>query len=206
LFQIYFSPCKQPAVFTLMFFLIGSMNAEAMGSKPLPEKANNVILFIGDGMGPSLLSATRFQFKGKDGQLTLDQFPRLAKVKTYPKDYYITDSAAAGTAMAGGQKVHRGVIGQDSTASPKKYGAFTFGKDQPGNPLKSILELAHENGKKVGVVTTTEIYHATPAAFYAHQNDRSKHLEILDDLAVSPVDIALGGGAEKVNLKKRGLI
>jgi alkaline phosphatase len=79
--------------------------------------AKNAILFIGDGFGPSVVNATRVHFYGKAGQLHLDKFPHTARVKTYAVGDIVTDSAAAGTAMASGVKTLNGVIGKDAKYS-----------------------------------------------------------------------------------------
>ncbi len=149
------------------------------------EKAKNVILFIGDGMGPTVLTATRLQFLGPGGQLEVDQFPHLAKVRTYSLNDYVTDSAAGATAMASGMKVNNGVIG------PWKH--------QNGNPQKpilgtTILEMASKAGMATGLVTTVESFHATPASFYARNKSRKQYEEIVNSMFKSSADVILGGG------------
>ena len=124
-------------------------------------KVKNVILFIGDGMGPAVVTATRIQYKGKDGSLNMDKLPYTAKVKTYSNGYLVTDSAAAATAMATGNKVESGVLGRDATSSPPKYGGFKIGKNIQGKPVTNLVELASKKGLGTGVVSNNHIFHAT---------------------------------------------
>ena len=87
--------------------------------------------------------------------------------------------------MATGHKTNNGVISQDSTAVTKK---------KNGKNLTTIAELAKKAGMSAGVVSTTRITHATPAAFYSHVNDRDNEAEIANQLVTSGVDVVLGGG------------
>ena len=173
---------------------------------PAWGSVQNVVLFIGDGMGPAVITATRNHFVGKKENLHVDRFPYTAKVKTYSQGYQVTDSAASGTAMATGVKVENGVVGRGPKASPPKTDGFPVGKDRQGKAIKNILELAAEKGKRVGVVTSSHIFHATPSAFYAHSNYRNNFEKIMDDLAVSPIHILYGGGFDRISphLKKFG--
>jgi alkaline phosphatase len=89
--------------------------------------------------------------------------------------------------MATGYKTNNGVISQDSTAITKK---------KNGRNLTTILEQAEKAGMSTGVVSTTRITHATPAAFYSHVNDRDNEAEIANQLVSSGLDVALGGGSK----------
>jgi alkaline phosphatase len=168
-------------------------------------KVKNVILFIGDGMGPSTITAARVQFKGKEGDLNLDKFPYHAKVKTYNKGYIVTDSASAATAMATGNKVEGGVVGQSPEASPPKYGGFLLGKNIEGKPVSNLVELAAAKNYTTAVVTNNHVFHATPAAFIAHSNDRNNFEAIAKSFAKSPVDLLFGGGQDKLAPYKESL-
>ncbi|MEK7795266.1 MAG: alkaline phosphatase [Candidatus Hydrogenedentota bacterium] len=145
-------------------------------------EAKSAILFIGDGMGLAQVTAGRiYQKNARDGKLALDEFEEIAIIRDYAANFMVTDSAAAGTALAAGHKTNNGMLGQlpDGTSVP------------------SVLEMAKKAGKSVGVVTTTTITHATPAAFYAHVGSRAREDEIAAQLIESGnVDIALGGGRE----------
>ena len=157
------------------------------------SSVKNVILFIGDGMGPSVISAARVEHLGKNKKLHLDSFKNLAKVKTYSKDSPVTDSAASATAMATGFKtVNRALsVSVANKKVIKKY--------------ETILELASKNNKYVGLVTTSHILHATPAAFFSHVAHRDMHDEIAMDLYKSPVDLVLGGGKKLISPHKKTL-
>jgi alkaline phosphatase len=153
--------------------------------------AQNVILLIGDGMGHSQVTAARMEKASwnlteyASTDLFMDKMDYCGYVTTYSSNSFVTDSAPAATAMATGQKTDNGVISQDSTATTKVM---------DGKNLTTILELAEEKGLSTGLVTTTRITHATPAAFYAHVNDRDNEAEIANQLIQSGVEVALGGG------------
>lgn len=174
-------------------FLIGLRGAAHLALLAIPllaiapasradESAKNAILFIGDGMGFSQVSAGRI-YKGgaAGGKLALDAFPQTAFVRTWCANRMVTDSAAAGTAMACAIKTNAGFLG----ITPD------------GKPVDSILKLAKAQGKSIGLVTTTTVTHATPAAFYANISDRGSEAEIADQLlAYGQIDLVIGGGRE----------
>ncbi|MEI6093645.1 MAG: alkaline phosphatase, partial [bacterium] len=148
-------------VFLIAIFTL-SINAQDS------QKAKYVFLFIGDGMGLVHINATeayRAALKDKIGidKLNFTKFPNLAVATTYAADRYITDSAAAGTALATGNKTAVETISMDYTRTKK---------------LKSIAQMAKEKGMKVGIITTVNMNDATPAVFYAHQPERSMLKEI----------------------------
>ncbi|KAH9513406.1 hypothetical protein Btru_032941, partial [Bulinus truncatus] len=138
--------------------------------KPNYKQAKNLILMVGDGMGLSTITAGRIyqgQKKGQSGEenkLRFEEFPYLALSKTYNVDRQVPDSAATAVAMVTGVKVNYGTLGVGVDVP--------FGKDctnmTENNKLKTVLDYALEEGKSVGIVTTTRITHATPAAAYAH--------------------------------------
>jgi alkaline phosphatase len=138
------------------------------------ELPKNIIVFIGDGMGVSQLSAA----KHTQPKLNMERFSITGLVNTAAADNLITDSAAGGTAMATGEKTYNGAI----SYSPK------------GDTLKTIFEYAEELGKKTGLVATSTITHATPAVFASHVDDRAKQDEIARQLTHSGTDVMIGGG------------
>ncbi|WP_026679537.1 alkaline phosphatase [Fictibacillus gelatini] len=145
-----------------------------------PEKAKNVILFVGDGMGAAHREAIRLATVGQKGKLAMDDMPYAGIVHTSSTSA-VTDSAAAATAMATGVKTYNGAIGVD----PNK------------KSVKTILEMAHDAGKSTGLVTTSQITDATPAAFGAHVTDRKKQSDIAKQyIEKSKVDVLLGGGED----------
>ena len=143
-------------------------------SKPL-KPIKNVILMIGDGMGLAQLSSGLLANKGV---LNMGSFEHYGFLMTQPADDFTTDSAAGGTAMATGVKTNNRYIGMD---------------DQ-GQPVESILVLAHNNNLKTGIVTTDNLTGATPSAFYAHQIERDLSRNIVDDFTKSTVDLFIGNG------------
>ncbi|XP_053490693.1 intestinal-type alkaline phosphatase [Ictalurus furcatus] len=144
----------------------------ALSLKPNVHRAKNLILFLGDGMGVSTVTAARIlkgQLAGKNGEetlLTMDMFPHLALSKTYNVNQQMPDSAATATAYLCGVKANYGTMGLSATA---RRGQCSTTR---GNEVKSVLHRARAAGKSVGVVTTTRVQHASPGANYAHTADR----------------------------------
>jgi alkaline phosphatase len=168
--------------------------AEADVSLGAPSaKARNVIFFVGDGMGVSTVTATRIFSVGVAGQLQLDQFPFTALSRTYSEDSITADSAPTMTAMITGQNTNSSVLSLDATTEP-----LDFNHDGDGAKLPTLIELAKAAGKKVGVLSTARITHATPAACYAHINNRDNENAIA--LQPLPTDAtyntALGSGLD----------
>lgn len=164
-------------------------------------RARNVIIFVGDGMGVSTVGATRVYSVGVDGQLVLDRMPHSALSRTADADHITPDSASTMTAMMTGESTNSGVLGLDRTT---EFGDFNH--DGDGARSATLLELAKQRGMKAGVVSTARITHATPAACYAHINNRDDERAIaLQALPTDPtynkalgtgVDLLLGGGRQ----------
>ena len=141
-------------------------------------EATNVIFFLGDGMGPTTVTASRIYKYGETGKLTMETLPRTARIKTYSNDAQTTDSAPSMAAYMTGVKMNNEVISM--SADTKAYATtldsskYVSGSDSTcpasgnGTSVPTLLELAKAAGKGTGAVTTTEITHATPAATYAH--------------------------------------
>ncbi len=190
---------------------VSSLQAEI----PLAPPAKNVILFIGDGMGVSTVTAIRIldgQRKGMPGEenvLSFEQFEHVALSKTYQVNLQVGESAGTATAMMTGEKTNAGFIGINRDAIRGDCASTS------GNHLPSILELVESTGKSTGVVSTTRLTHATPASTYAHvperdwENDRNLTVEarqngcsdIASQLIEFPygdgIEVALGGGRIK---------
>ncbi len=146
----------------------------------LPDsEVRNVIFCIGDGMGFNHVALTR-HYAEPTRTLWMELLPVKGQVTTRSANDDVTDSAAAGTAMACGIKTDNGMIGM----SPDKV-AYT-----------SILELLDRKGWRTGLVATSEISHATPASFAAHVDSRNKQKDIAVQLQESQVDVLLGGGGK----------
>ncbi len=145
-----------------------------------PDRAvRGVVLFIGDGMGLAQLAAARAALLGPDGRFAIERLPVTGLVATHPAQGLVTKSDAAATALASGHKTLNGRVGA--------------GAD--GRPLRSIVESARDHGLATALVTTTEIVDATPAAFGAHNAERSARQDIAAQLLAARIDVLLGGGA-----------
>jgi alkaline phosphatase len=179
---------------------------------PSRERARNLILFLGDGMGVSTVTAARIlegQLRGEPGEensLSFERLPQLALVKTYNTDQQTADSAGTMTAIVTGSKTRAGVLGIDERAARGDHTAVA------GHRLVSLFQLAEERGLATGVVTTTRVTHATPAACFAHAPEREWESDLdlpeaaraagFPDIARQLVefphgdglDVALGGG------------
>ncbi|MBX9564286.1 alkaline phosphatase [Aeromonas hydrophila] len=189
----------------LLAALGGAAQAQAADAK-------NVILFIGDGMGPTVLTATRLYKVGEEGNLEMMKLARSARIKTFSNDAQTTDSAPSMAAYTTGVKMNNEVIAMSSDTK-----AVAPGKDANGNkgvnnctsdngkPVPTLLELAKAAGKSVGAVTTTELTHATPAATYSHICHRDAAYAIaaqavpggagFNQALGDGVDVLMGGGA-----------
>ena len=148
------------------------------------SKPNNIILVIGDGTGINQISALEFY---KEGDVFYDNFPVVGLSKTSSMSL-ITDSAAAGTAMACGQKTFNKAIGVDTL----------------NNPIPNVTHFMAQMGKSNGIITTSTLTHATPASFYAHHPDRNDHEIIAAFLPQSDIDFFAGPGLKYFNNRKDG--
>ncbi len=171
-------------------------------------KAKNVILFIGDGMGVSTVTAARIYAGQKNGQsgeeyvLPFEKFDNVALVKTYNTDAQVPDSAGTASAMHTGAKTRIGMIG---VAPEAAHGDCASSLE---HRQETLGELAKREGMAVGIVSTARLTHATPASVYAHVPDRDWEadaaipegqrgkgcLDIARQLIGSGFDVALGGG------------
>ncbi len=137
--------------------------------------AKNVILLIGDGMGLAQISAALYS---QDGPLALERFPITGAHKPYASNDLITDSAAGATAFSAGVKTYNGAVGVDTDSMP----------------VTTILEEAEERGLATGLVATSSITHATPAAFIAHVKSRKQMEDIALFFLETEIDLFVGGG------------
>lgn len=146
-------------------------------------QAKYVFYFIGDGMGVNQVNGTEMYLAEQEGRigvkpLLFTTFPVASVATTFSATNSVTDSSAAGTALATGEKTYNGAIGMDDEK----------------NVLQTVAEKAKKAGKKVGITTSVSVDHATPAAFYAHQPNRSMYYEIALDLPKAGFDFHAGGG------------
>jgi alkaline phosphatase len=153
------------------------------------RRAKNVILFIGDAGGIPTLNAASLHAHDAPQKLFIQSMPNVALMDTSAANAWVTDSAAGMTAIVTGRKTNNGVISQSEAAVRGK---------QDGEVLKTILEYAEEKGLSTGVLSNMHVTDATPAACYAHSNDRGKRGEIFAQV-LSPrfgdgIDLIIGPG------------
>lgn len=158
-----------------------------------PARARNVILFLADAAGVPTLSAASLMAYGEPLRLHIQQWPHLGLSETSPVDEFVSDSANGMSAIVTGVKTRNGVISQGPDAVRGRT---------DGTPTKTLLEYAEQRGLLTGVITNMAITDATPAANYAHSNDRSKWGEIFPQ-AFAPrfgdgVDVLFGAGREEI--------
>jgi alkaline phosphatase len=168
--------------------------------------ARSAILFVGDGMGISTVTAARIlegQLRGEPGEenlLAFERLPHVALIKTYNVDQQVPDSAGTMTAMVTGAKTRAGVLSVDASVPRGDHAAVE------GHRLTTLLERAEQRGLSTGVVTTTTITHATPAAAFAHSPERDWEVDAelppaaraadFPDLARQLVEFDAGDGLE----------
>ncbi len=144
-----------------------------------------IFLFIGDGMSlPQRQLAEEFSRLQYGKGLAINSFPVTAVTRTCSGNSLVTDSAASATAIACGEKTANRRVGLDASAKRKLESSAVFAKKQ---------------GRKVGIVSSVTIIHATPAGFYAHQPDRNMYYEIGQELVASGFDYFGGGGCAGFN-------
>ncbi|MBY7144620.1 alkaline phosphatase [Virgibacillus sp. NKC19-3] len=153
---------------------VGSGQPSEPGNDNENQKVKNIIYMIPDGFNADY--ATNYRLY-KEEDVVWDEHMK-GMYTTHSADSSITDSAAAGTAMATGYKTNNGVIGLD----PEE------------RELETILEASQESGMAAGLVATSTITHATPASFASHVKDRNNETAIAPQLLENEVDVLLGGG------------
>jgi len=187
---------------------LSAMSAFAAG------EATNVIFFLGDGMGPTTVTASRIYKYGEAGKLGMEALTRTARIKTYSNDAQTTDSAPSMAAYMTGVKMNNEVLSM--SADTKAYngttpyvastGDSTCPATGNGTAVPTLLELSRAAGKAVGAVTTTRVTHATPAATYSHICHRDGENDIAAQFVPGSgkfnpalgagVDVLLGGGSK----------
>ncbi|MFH1120358.1 MAG: alkaline phosphatase [Bacteroidota bacterium] len=166
--------------------IIDAQNRKSASIGDNSVNPKNIILLIGDGMGLSQMYAA---YTTTRDNLNMTRCPNIALVKTFSEGDYITDSAAAGTAIATGYKTTNGMLGM----LPDK------------TRVTSILKLAEESGLATGLVATSAITHATPAAFISCVEDRNMYEEIAKQFLYTDIDVFIGGGYDNFSKRADGL-
>ncbi len=158
--------------------------AKAEGYFNQKGAAKRIILFVGDGMGVGAISGTQYLANEKLNMLSM---PELGWMSTHSHEFVTTDSAASASALASGRKTHfNGVSVVPGTEKREE--------EDPQNHLESFFDIAKTQGMGRGIVATTRVVHATPAAFYAHRKTRKSYEEIAEDLVSADLDVVLGSG------------
>lgn len=171
--------------FLLLFLAVFALVPSYAGDKaPKNEKVKNVILIIGDGMGFG--ASFSWMIDCNYAPTCFDRAQFVGVSKTYSANSRVTDSAASGTAMATGHKTNNSMLGMlpDGTKVP------------------TIAELAKEKGLSTGIVVTSYVLDATPAAFFSHVENRGDRKGIEEDLLEMRPDILVGGGRKYFTEKK----
>ena len=146
--------------------------------KFLVPKPFGIILFVGEGLVSSKLTAARLYDGGADRRLNIQSLPHLALLSTHGADFAVPDAASAASALACGMKVNER--------------ALSIAPD--GRSLPTLLELARQQGRAAGLVTNGSLTDPTPAAFYAHDTDARNHDAAAAQLVDAGLDVVLGGG------------
>ena len=192
-------------------------------TSPVASAPKNVLFFLGDGMGLTTMTAARIYQGGEESELTVDTLPETAFVKTFSRNAQVTDSAPSMSAYMTGVKMNNEVIAMTSETSaydPATLNDFVSGADSTcpasgnGKAVATLLEIAKSNGLATGVVTTTRITHATPAATYAHICHRDGENNIAAQMVPGGpgyngalgdgVDVVFGGGLRHFQPKTAG--
>lgn len=159
-------------------FYQGPTGTEPYSSRSSARSPRNVILLIGDGMGYNQVLLARLKSVGIDGRLHMERMPVMGQTYTHSANNLVTDSAAAGTALASGIKTNDGMLGM----APD------------GTHYRTVLQAARARGMATGLVATSTITHATPAAFAAHVRSRDLQPAIAEHMLENKVDVLIGGG------------
>jgi alkaline phosphatase len=167
-------------LFLVVFFTI-SCSAQAEEERG----TKNIILLIGDGMSFAHVQAGML---ASNNSLNIQEFKYIGFIQTSSANAFVTDSGAAGTALASGVKTNNGAIGVDTD----------------GKPVRSILQISSDNGLATGLVASSAITHATPAAFIAHQPSRNMAEAIALDFLGTDIDVFIGGGRDHFEKREDG--
>lgn len=175
---------------SLAFLLLNSCTATRESASPTPAgntvdlaKPKNLIFLIGDGMGLPQITGAMYM---NDNKTVFERFKSIGFHKSNSGDNLVTDSAAGATAFASGVKSYNGAIGVNIRKEP----------------VKTLLEMAEKKQMATGLVSTSSITHATPAAFIAHVAGREEMEKIALGFLDTPIDIFIGGGMDYFSRRK----
>lgn len=169
----------------LFLFITSACTTKQPSAETKVQKPKNIILLIGDGMGLTQIQAA---MTVNNNHLNFERFHTVGLSKTSSASDYITDSAAGATAFSTGKKTYNWAIGVNVDTVAEK----------------TILEYAEDAGMATGLVATSSVTHATPAAFIAHQPSRHMQEEIASDFLKTDIDVFIGGGKKYFTDRKDG--
>ncbi|MFC7688166.1 alkaline phosphatase [Ureibacillus sp. GCM10028918] len=172
----------------------GNGNGNGKANDKNTESAKNVIMLVMDGSSDNVSTIARW-YKGES--LAIDNILTGA-VRTYSAESAITDSAPAGTALATGNKSNSGYVGV-LPSLVNTPGVEQVAEEDAFKPVANVLEGAKQTGRATGVISTSEIQHATPAAFSSHVTKRSNYDDIAEQQVFQNIDVVLGGGSDPLN-------
>lgn len=194
---------KKIALLLSTVMIFGSLHCTALANEGVSaqtDSVKNVILLIPDGQSVGGTTLARWYNGGKP--LAVDEMA-CGLVRTYSSDAAIADSAPSGTAMATGFKSHTGFVGvlPDVNSMP---GMTPLAKGDERKPVASVLEAAQLAGKSTGIIATSEIMHATPADFTAHDPSRKNYDNLSEQQVYQDIDVVLGSGEKYFTKEVRG--
>lgn len=166
--------------------LIACCAANSCTPKQTTQQVENVILMIGDGMG--VAHVTQHILENGLQPIEMERAQAVGLVRTFSANNRVTDSSAAGTAIASGTKTNNDMLGVDPA----------------GEPLESILTRLQQVGYPTGLVVTVDLFDATPGAFYAHVHSRKSRDTITLQLLESGIDVTIGGGRQYLENRADG--
>ncbi|KAG9429352.1 alkaline phosphatase [Apis mellifera carnica] len=189
---------------------------EALSYKWNTNKAKNVIVFVGDGMSPDTITASRIYRAGENSRLAWENFPHIGILKTYNTNKQVPDSASTATALFGGVKTNFDLVGLDANVELNNCSKSL----KTDYHVDSIISWAQTTGKDTGFVTTTRVTHATPAPLYAHSANRRWECEskmpktaekckdiarqLVEDLPGRNIKVIMGGGRQMLKTNATG--
>lgn len=174
-------------LFSLCFVAAAALCGGCAPQTTPDPQVERVILMIGDGMG--VPHVTDLILNSPEGSVNMERAHSVGLVKTHSANNRVTDSAAAGTALATGHKTNNSMLG----VAPD------------GTPLTNLTELCRAGGIPTGLVATVSITHATPGAFYAHTNYRGNMSDIALQLLDANIDVFMGGGLKHFEAREDGI-
>lgn len=185
-------PSSKTFAILALLFVAGCAPVGPAASAPAPEPVRNVVIMVTDGGGVGFWSAAKLAADS----LAVERMPVAGLVDTRSSSSRVTDSAAGATVYATGVRTFNGAIGVGPRCRDllRRDSAAVAANPAACDPLESVFEVARRRGMATGVVTTTAVTDATPAAFVAKSPSRYWQSAIARQFAATPLEVILGGG------------